>query len=181
MKPERFYKDGATYRWYEMDERLDSPTDLKAGYEIVYQPEPQTLEINYYTDEVDEENLIASTTWDIQIDDLDPRLTYSVVELLPNSYINKFKPMICNGGVIQGGDVAHTFESLVSYGHIDVVYETIEEPNDPTEAYYEKRILCFGSFKSGIPNKTGPQQSQTLMNGGIIPYIDLGYRPKEMG
>ena len=181
MKPERFYKDGATYKWYEMDERLDSPTDLKAGYEIVYQPEPQTLEINYYTDEVDEENLIASTTWDIQIDDLDPRLTYSVVELLPNSYINKFKPMICNGGVIQGGDVAHTFESLVSYGHIDVVYETIEEPNDPTEAYYEKRILCFGSFKSGIPNKTGPQQSQTLMNGGIIPYIDLGYRPKEMG
>jgi hypothetical protein len=100
MKPERFYKDGATYRWYEMDERLDSPTDLKAGYEIVYQPEPQTLEINYYTDEVDEENLIASTTWDIQIDDLDPRFTYSVVELLPNSYINKFKPMICNGGVI---------------------------------------------------------------------------------
>ena len=100
MKPERFYKDGATYKWYEMDERLDLPTDLKAGYEIVYQPEPQTLEINYYTDEVNEENLIASTTWDIQIDDLDPRFTYSVVELLPNSYINKFKPIICNGGVI---------------------------------------------------------------------------------
>jgi hypothetical protein len=49
---------------------------------------------------VDEENLIASTTWDIQIDDLDPRFTYSVVELLPNSYINKFRPMICDGGVI---------------------------------------------------------------------------------
>ena len=181
MKPERFYKDGATYRWYEMDERLDSPTDLKAGYEIVYQPEPQTLEINYYTDEVDEENLIASTTWDIQIDDLDPRFTYSVVELLPNSYINKFKPMICNGGVIQGGDVAHTFESLVSYGHIDVVYETIEEPNDPTEAYYENKILCFGNFTEGIPTLNGPTMSSTLGNGGIIPYIDLGYRPKEMG
>ena len=181
MKPERFYKDGITYRWYEMDERLDSPTDLKAEYDIVYQPEPQTLEINYYTDEVHEENLIASTTWDIKIDDLDPRLTYSVVELLPNSYINKFKPMICGGGEIQGGDVAHTFESLVSYGHIDILYETIEEPNDPTKAYYEKRILCFGNFTEGIPDLNGPTKSKTLGNGGIIPYIDLGYRPKEMG
>lgn len=181
MKPEKYYKDGTTYQWYEMDERLTNPEDLKESYTIAYMPEPQTLEINYYTDEVDEENLVASATWDIQIDDLDSRLTYSVVELLPNSYINKFKPMICSSGVIQGGDVAHTFESLVSYGHIDVVYETIEEPNDPTEAYYEKRILCFGDFKQGIPTLNGPTLSNTLGNGGIIPYIDLGYRPKEMG
>ena len=181
MKPEKYYKDGTTYQWYEMDERLTDPKDLKSSYTIAFHPDPQTLEINYYTDEVDEDNLVASTTWDIQIDDLDPRLTYSVVEILPNNYINKFKPMICSGGVVQGADVAHTFETLVAQGHIDIVYETIIEPNDPTQAYYENKILCFGTFKEAIPTRSGPQRSDTLDNGGIIPYIDLGYRPKEMG
>ena len=181
MKPERFYKDGTTYQWYEMDERLDSPEDLKASYTIMYAPEPQTLAVNYYTDDVDEDNLVASTSFEIQIDDLDPRLTYSVIEILPNNYINKFKPMGCNGGMVQGGDIAHTFESLVELGHIDIMYETIVEPSDPTEAYYEHKILCFGVFSEGIPAPPGPTKSETLYNGGIIPYIDLGYRPKEMG
>lgn len=181
MKPEKYYKDGTTYQWYEMDERLTNPEDLKESYTIAYMPEPETIEINYYTDDVDEENLVGSTTWDIQIDDLDPRFTYSIAEILPNSYINKFKPMICNGGVIQGADVAHTFETLVAQGHIDILYETIVEPNDPTQAHYENKILCFGNFTPKIPTGTGGNGSITLYNGGIIPYIDLGYRPKEMG
>jgi hypothetical protein len=180
MKPEKYYVDGTTYQWYEMDERLDKPEDLKANYTIMYAPEPQTLEINYYTDDIDEENLIGSTTWDIQIDDFDPRFTYSVAEILPNNYINKFKPMICNGGVIQGADVAHTFETLVAQGHIDVLYETIIEPNDPTEAYYKNKILCFGQFSKSLPTSVGPSTAG-VEGGGIIPYIDLGYRPKEMG
>jgi hypothetical protein len=89
--------------------------------------------------------------------------------------------MGCNGGMVQGGDIAHTFESLVELGHIDIMYETIVEPSDPTEAYYEHKILCFGVFSEGIPAPPGPTKSETLYNGGIIPYIDLGYRPKEMG
>ena len=182
-KPDKYYKDGETYQWFEMDEILDKPENLKELYSIVYYPEPQTIDINYYTDEVHEDNLIASSSWEIQIDDLDPRLTYSVIEILPNSYINKFKPIVCNGGAIQNGELEHTFESLVTYGHIDILYETIVEPDDPEEAYYERKILYFGKFKKGIPTdmRGGPTRSSTLENGGIIPYIDLGYKPKELG
>ena len=53
-----------------------------------------------FTDDIDELNLIASTTWGLAIDELEPGHTYSVAELLPNEYINKYKPTICNGGVI---------------------------------------------------------------------------------
>ena len=64
-------------------------------------------------------------------------------------------------------------------GHIDLVYETLIEPDDPTQAYYEPKVLGFGSFTHSLP--LTPNDSATLANGGIIPYIDLGYRPKEMG
>jgi hypothetical protein len=120
-------------------------------YEIVYQPDTQFLDIDYYTDEVDEANLIASSTWSLSIDDLDPNYTYSVVELLPNSYINKYKPVNCDGGKIQGADVAHTFETLIEQGVINIVYESLVEPDDPTQAYYEHKVLGFGSFKSALP------------------------------
>jgi hypothetical protein len=100
MKPEKYYLDGETYQWYEMDERLTNPEDLKESYSVVYMPEKQYLDVNYYTDEVDEDNLIATTTWGISIDELEPGYTYSVAELLPNDYINKFKPIICDGGII---------------------------------------------------------------------------------
>ena len=104
-KPERFYLDGVTYHWYEMDERLDAPENLKPTYEIVYMPEKQFLDIDYYTDEVHEDNLIASTTWGLAIDELEPGHSYSIIDILPNSYINKFKPVRCNGGMVQGADV----------------------------------------------------------------------------
>lgn len=176
MKPEKYYKDGMTYQWYEMDERLNSPEDLKEIYTIAYMPEKQYIDVDYYTDEVDEANLIASTTWGLQIDELDPRFTYSVAEILPNDYINKYKPVNCNGGMVQDADVPHTFESLIEAGAINIVYETLVEPDDPTQAYYEAKIIGFGTFSEGIE-----LQQRYFLNGGCIPYIDLGYRPKELG
>lgn len=181
MKPEKFYLDGTTYQWYEMDERLNAPEDLKSSYTIVYMPEKQFLDVNYYTDEIDEANLIASTTWDIQIDELEEGYTYSIIDILPNSYINKFKPVNCDSGLVQGIEVQHTFESLMELGHIDILYETRVEPDDPTQAYYETKVLGFGTFKTGLPYDQLSGQSETLHNGGIIPYIDLGYRPRELG
>lgn len=183
MKPEKYYLDGETYQWYEMDERLDKPEDLKESYTIVYMPERQYIDVDYYTDDIDELNLIATTTWSIAIDELEPGYTYSVAEILPNEYINKYKPTICNGGVIQGADVAHTFESLVELGHIDILYETIIEPNDPTNAVYDAKVLGFGRFSIDAPLGEGtanPSQTQDK-GGGTIPWIDLGYRPKELG
>jgi hypothetical protein len=108
-----------------MDERLTDPKDLKDSYTIVYMPERQYLDINYYTDEVDEENYIAGMTWGLAIDELDPSLTYSIVDIFPNEYINKYKPMICAGGELQNATTQYTFETLVEFGHIDIVYETI--------------------------------------------------------
>ena len=180
-KPEKYYLDGESYQWYEMDERLTDPKDLKDSYTIVYMPERQYLDINYYTDEVDEENYIAGMTWGLAIDELDPSLTYSIVDIFPNEYINKYKPMICAGGELQNATTQYTFETLVEFGHIDIVYETIQEPNDPTEAYYERKILGFGEFKDMIPAGEGGNKSDMLGKGGIIPYIDLGYTPKELG
>ena len=176
MKPEKYYKDGMTYQWYEMDERLNSPEDLKEIYTIAYMPEKQYIDVDYYTDEVNEANLIASTTWGLQIDDLDPDYTYSIAEILPNDYINKYKPVNCNGGTIQDANVPHTFESLIAAGAINIVYETLVEPDDPTQAYYEAKIIGFGTFSEGIE-----LEQKYFLNGGRIPYIDLGYRPKELG
>ena len=178
-KPEKFYLDGITYHWFEMDERLNNPEDLKPTYEIVYMPEEQFIDINYYTDEVDEENLIASTTWGLAIDSLDPAYPYSIIDILPNSYINKFKPVNCNGGMVQNATVEYTFETLMEQGYIDIVYETLIEPDDPTQAYYEPKVLGFGDFSHRLPITSN--YSKTLANGGIIPYIDLGYKPKELG
>ena len=62
---------------------------------------------------------------------------------------------------------------------IDIVYETLVEPDDPTQAYYEPKVIGFGSFSAWLP--WGTHESRYLANGGIIPYIDLGYKPKEMG
>ena len=175
-KPQRFYLDGVPYHWYEMDERLDSPDNLKENYEIVYMPEKQFIDVDYYTDDIDEANLIASTTWGLMIDELEEGYTYSIIDLLPNSYINKFKPVRCGGGLVQNADVEYTFETLVDYGHIDILYETLVEPDDPTQAYYEPKVLGFGEFSHSL---------MTILDvddeGGLIPYIDLGYRPKEMG
>ena len=185
MKPEKYYLDGSTYQWYEMDERLTKPEDLKESYSIVYMPETQYLDVDYYTDEVDEYNLIASATWGIAIDELEPGYTYSVAELLPNEYINKYKPIICNGGMVQGADVAHTFESLVELGHIDILYETIIEPDDPTNAVYEAKVLGYGWMRSSAPIDYSPSSSNysaTIAEGdAYIPWIDLGYKPKELG
>ena len=183
MKPEKYYLDGETYQWYAMDERLTNPEDLKPTYTIVYMPETQYLDVDYYTDEVDEYNLIASATWGIAIDELEPGYTYSVAELLPNEYINKYKPIICNGGMVQGADVAHTFESLVELGHIDILYETIIEPDDPTNAVYDAKVLGFGTFSKIAPlgGDTANISNTEALGGGTIPWIDLGYRPKELG
>ena len=176
MKPEKYYVDGAPYQWFEMDERLDTPEKLKELYTIVYMPETQYLDINYYVNSVEEENLVASADWSISIDELDPRLTYSIAEILPNDYINKYKPVRCAGGQIQNADVAYTFETLVAAGAINIIYKSIVDPDDPTTASYERKIIGFGHFTDKIPLEIGDKVA-----GGCIPYIDLGYRPKELG
>ena len=134
FKPEKYYGDGEPYEWYLLDNRLDKPEDLKSEYIIAYQPVPQSIEVNYYTDDIDEANLIASTDWVIQIDEFDG--PFYLVDMLPNEYINKFKPVNCDGGLLQNTDVLYTFDELLTKGTIEIMYESIAEPGDPTNASY---------------------------------------------
>lgn len=184
-KPERFYVDGDYYQWYEMDERLDSPENLKEVYTVVYECDRVYTDVNYYTDEWHEENLIASTTWSYQLDDFDPEYPFYLVDQLPNEYINKYRPKNCDGGKLQNSNVEYTFYTLADLNEIAIVYETLTEPNDPTTAHYEKRILCFGDLCNRIYPSI-KDISQALTRGVIphplqVPYVDLGYRPKEIG
>lgn len=186
MKPAHYYLDGENYQWYEMDERLTTPEDLKELYIIKYDCEVQYLDVNYYTDDWDEANLIASTTWAFKADDFDPTYPFYLADQLPNTYINKYRPANCDGGILQNSNIAYTFDTLVALDEIAIIYESRVEPGDPTEAYYEKKVLYWGD----LCNRLYPsikEITQTAINDGTviepwrIPYIDLGYRPKEIG
>jgi hypothetical protein len=72
------------------------------------------------------------------------------VDVLPNNAINKFRPANCAGGVLQNSDVAYTFLTLVALDEIAIVYDSIVEPHDPTEAHYDKRILYWGDMCNRI-------------------------------
>ena len=184
-KPASFYKDGEYYQWYEMDERLTSPEDLKEVYIICYDCETVHLPVNYYTDEWHEDNLIASTTWSFRLDDFDPTYPFYLVDQLPNTYINKYRPANCDGGVLQNSNQALTFLELSQLEEIAIVYDTIAEPHDPTEAYYEKKVLYWGDLCNRIypsyDEITKGINAGTVIEPWRIPYIDLGYTPKEIG
>lgn len=174
-KPEKYYLDGETYEWYRMDERIDKPEDLKPLYTIWYAPETQYVDINYYTDDIDEANLIASTTWEFAIDSYEYPI--QITDTLPNEYINKYKPVNCGGGMLQNPSAWYSFEDLTNLEEIAIMYESLVEPDDPINANYEKKVLYWGYDTS---------TSHDIMNNlssvaGRIPYIDLGYRPKELG
>ena len=179
-KPE-YYIDGEPYQWYRMDERLNAPGDLKEVYDVYYMPEVQYIDINYYTDEIDEANLIASTTWGIQIDEWEGAI--QLPDTFPNDLVNKYKPVGCGGGQFINPEAWYTFNDLVALEEIAIVYETIVEPDDPTNLSYENKILYWGI--SGL-NGLNPTQGSLILDeldyvAGKIPYIDLGYRPKEIG
>ena len=180
FKPE-YYKDGEPYEWYRMDDNLIDPSILKSSYDVYYMPEPQYVDVNYYTDDIDEANLIASTTWMIQVDDWENKI--QLPDTLPNDFINKYKPVGCSGGQIANPEVWYDFYDLMALDEIAIWYETIVEPDDPTNLSYENKVLYWGL--NGLDGLNPVQASMVLDElkfvAGKIPYIDLGYRPKEIG
>ena len=182
MKPEKYYKDGIFYQWFEMDERLTNPSDLKPSYTILYPTEEIYLDVNYYTDDIDEANLIASTSWGFTIDQFEPGYDVYLVDTLPNEYWNKYKPANCSGGELEHPEQSYTIEELVELGEISIVYMSLVEPHDPIDASYEQKILYWE-----VPGKLNDYDyfeealHGRIFTGGKIPYIDLGYKPKEIG
>lgn len=178
-KPANYYSDGEPYQWYLMDERLDSPDKLKEMYTIVYNTVEQFLTVNYYTDDWDPLNLVASTTWGIKLDDFEANETIYLVDTLPNSYINKYKPANGAGGVIQNASTGYTFAELAALSEIAIVYDSISEPHDPETASYEQKVLYWGDVNSW--NYFDECMHGRKFTGGKIPWIDLGYKPAEIG
>lgn len=179
-KPEKYYLAGEPYEWYRMDERLDKPEDLKDLYIVCYLPETQYLDINYYVDSVADENLLASTTWDYAIDSYEYPI--SMVDTLPNDYINKYKPVRCDGGVFENPTATYGFEDLINLTSLNIIYATIEEPHDPEKQSWENKVLYWQVLGDPTGDYTIGADSLNRMPfpGGKIPYIDLGYRPKEL-
>ena len=182
-KPQ-YYIDGEPYEWYRMDERLDAPEMLKDVYTVYYMPEVQYVDVNYYTDDIDEANMIASTTWGFKIDDYEGEI--QLTDTLPNEYINKYKPVGCAGGQLLNPERWYSFEDLVNLDEISIWYETIVEPDDPENVSYEQKVLYWGignSWIEGLCLQSHAEQALAHLSevAGRIPYIDLGYRPKEIG
>ena len=75
---------------------------------------------------------------------------FQIVDELPNNYVNRYKPVICWGGKLDKPSEQYTFNSLVTTGHIDIVYETKEEPHDPDNADWPSKILWFQTAEGGI-------------------------------
>jgi hypothetical protein len=79
--------------------------------------------------------------------------------------------------------VWYDFYDLIALGEISIWYETIVEPDDPTNLSYENKILYWGlNGLSGLnPTHANDVMYALSSVAGKIPYIDLGYRPKEIG
>lgn len=183
MKPEKYYQDGIFYQWFEMDERLTNPSDLKASYTILYPTEEIYLDVNYYTDDIDDANLIASTSWGFTIDQFEPGYDIYLVDTLPNEYWNKYKPANCSGGELEHPEQSYTIEELAELGEISILYMSLVEPHDPEDASYDQKVLYWesGSGKLNDYDYFEECLHGRIFTGGKIPYIDLGYRPREIG
>lgn len=203
-----YWYDGVPYEWYLEDENLITPDVLSDEYIIVYEPVYQNVTIKYYTDEIDPDdfNLIATDTWRIKINDWAFDEEFQIVDELPNNYINKYKPNNCGSGLLQNPERWYTFISLMEQGHLDILYETLVEPHDPDDDSFPAKILWYRNDKRytlggmvsdelitgnsilarSVTENAKDWQSHDgcgyprLPYGATIPYINLGYTPKEL-
>jgi hypothetical protein len=173
---------------------LDNPENLRDEYLISYEPATVYIDINYYTDVSEEENLIASSTWGIKIDDWKEDEQFQLVDELPNNYIDVYKPVICGGGRLAEPEKWYTFTSLVQEGSINIIYETLDEPHDPDSTMFPSKVIWMmdtSSLKASsgkrywyqidpVIGTLDPEGSYSVDNL-TIPYLDLGYTPKEIG
>ena len=177
------YNEGEYYQWFENDVRLTD--ELQEHYYIVYNPKTLYKDINYYTDDIDDENLIGSTTWSYTFDQFEPNQSISIIDTIPNEYVNRYKPLTCSGGRFENDDVLTYYQlaTFILMDSINIYYESLVEPHDPESASYDQKILFWECDDGKLRDKEYLQES--LFNhinvGGKIPYIDLGYRPKEIG
>lgn len=177
-KKPQYCADGAPHGWYRLDERITNAEDLKPTYSVKYAAAPQNIEIRYYTDVVDEANMIASKNWQIKQTQWTEGSTFLLENEMPYDLVNQFKPAICLAGAIQ--DSSTNFVSLTTKGYVDIIYTTVQEPNDPDEGTFPKKVLYFDSYPTDELNlPSGGSPSRTFL-GAKRPWIDTGFTPRDL-
>lgn len=186
-----YTNDGEPKGWYLRDERLDHPDDLQDKYEVKYTAAETPIELRYYTDVVEEDNLVASKTWTIKESRWAEGEEFFLEKEIPYDLVDQFKPQICLSGVIQ--DSKTNFINLAEKGYVDIVYTTIQEPTDPEGKVFPRKVLYFESFNPFLNSADGEEgdaryESLFSMSGGYSesigwkrPWIDTGYKPKDLG
>ena len=187
-----FYADGEPYNWYLQDEMLDTPEKLRAEYQVVYDTVSVPIEVRYYTDQVDEDNQVASAIWNIKLSDWPDGGMFYLTDELPNKFINAYKPVICWGGELVNPSQQYTVQSLAELGHVDIIYRTKEEPHDPDSTDFPQKVLWFKkdtqdwnklpTYVPGLNGGPGGIDDNKQVERNInTPYLNLGYTPKEIG
>ena len=187
-----FYANGEPYNWYLKDEMLDTPEKLKSQYQVVYDTIDVPIEVRYYTDQVDEDNQVASAVWNIKLSDWPDGGMFYLTDELPNRFINAYKPVICWGGELVNPSQQYTVQSLAELGHVDIIYRTKEEPHDPDSLDFPQKVLWFKkdthdwqhlpTYVIGLGGAGGAIDEQIdIEKNTTTPYLNLGYTPKEIG
>ena len=128
--------------------------EIQGTYDVLYMASVYNTQVRYYTDTVENANWIGSNALQYRIIDFTTQTT--LIDLGLN--INAFKPSYCGDGQIQyTGPV--TFQALVNLDAIDIIYEAVEEPEDPDGIDYPHRILFLqhndmGNYESQFPSWT---------------------------
>lgn len=223
-RPERFFQAGEPYGWYTYDERITTPDMLKEEYQVLYKAATVGVNIHYYkkypayddseeADDVLALEEIATATWMVKVTDFEGEFT--IVDMLPNDYLNKFRPVNCYAGEFLHPEKIYTFETLVDDDDVSIVYEVRYVPETPDDESWVDKVLVWGrtdkslyldeysgkyqipSFLTGIASmiqgmNIDEELKQELLSmyhnemgregyiGGRIPYIDLGYTPKQI-
>ena len=60
---------------------------------------------------------------------------------LPNTFIDKYKPVICGGGRLNEPEKYWTFDTLVAAGELSIIYDTLEEPHDPESSMFPSKVI----------------------------------------
>lgn len=139
--------------------------EIQGNYDVLYLAETYNTQVRYYTDEVDNGNWIGSSTISYRVIDFEVGTTLQDLGL----NVNLFKPSYCGDGEVQySGPV--TFNALRNLDAIDIIYEAVEEPDDPSGIDYPHRILFLqhndmGDYEQNFPSWT---LNHAYINTGVM-------------
>lgn len=158
------YYDNGIIDGYSSD-ALVTFEEINGTYDVYYFASTYSTQIRYYTDEVAIENWIGSSRISYTV--LDFETETSIVTL--GADINQYKPPYCEDGVVQPFGTT-TFSNLINLEAINIVYESIKEPEDDTGIDYPHRILFLqhndmGSYDSTFPSWT---LNHAYINTGVV-------------